>query len=360
MKGKTLFTLFLGSRLAGLGTAVGLAAMLVAVLVFGFHKVSAARASSSGTQTPTQMVQLPAAAKTTLTVATSPDFWPMEYMSGTQIVGHDIDLMNAIATKLSVTVSFTGVAFGDIIAGLVAREYDAAISSLSVTPERDELIDFTLPYVTFMGDDDVAIGLPQGNNALRHQLNEALWQLRTEGTLGTIVANIAADVPEGQPSLPDWPVISPTTESVLVYTDTKQSTTVIRIPRGAVTETTLLAYAAVNTATAPSGFMFAGRAFELDAYQNGMMSPGFTFSVPVTVTMHYSETDLVGMSETTLRLFYRDDNTSRWEDVTTTCVPPSVYDRQPDENSLTIPICHLSKFALFGQHRMYLPLVLGN
>jgi hypothetical protein len=359
MMRKTLFTHFPRSRLAGLGTALGLAVILVAALVLGSQWVRDASANSLGVQPSAQMVEQPLA-KTALTVATSPDFPPMEYFSGTQIVGHDIDVMNAIAAKLGVTVSYTEVAFGDIIARLVAGEYDAAISTLTETPGRDELIDFTLPYVTFAGNENIAIGVQQGNNALRHQLNEALWQLRTEGTLATIVANIAVDEPEWQPSLPDWPIVSPTTESVLVYTDTQQNATVIHIPRGAVTETTLLAYAAAGTATTPSGFAFAGRAFELDAYQNGMVSPGFAFNVPVTVTMHYSETDLVGMNETALRLFYWNEDTSQWEDVATTCTPPSTYERYPNDNALTIAICHLSKFALFGQYGAYLPLVMGN
>jgi hypothetical protein len=356
---KTLFTLFHRSRLAGLGTAVGLAIILVAVLMLGSQWVSDASAGPSTASTSAQMVGQ-SLTKTALTVATSPDFPPMEYLSGTQIVGHDIDVMNAIAAKLSVTVSYTEVAFGDIIARLAAGEFDAAISTLTEAPGRDELIDFTLPYVTFTGDNSIAIGVQQGDSALRHQLNEALWQLRAEGTLGTIVADIAADEPEWQPSLPDWPIVSPTAESVLVYTDTQQNATVVHVPRAAVTETTLLVYVAAGTATAPSGYAFAGRAFELDAYQNGMVSPGFAFNVPVTVTMHYSETALAGMNETALRLFYWNEGTSQWEDVATTCTPPSFYERDPIDNALTIALCHLSKFALFGQYGTYLPLVMGN
>ena len=360
MKGIVNIQFFRQSRVVGLSTAMGLASVLVATLLMGSQQVSDARANSSAAQSSTQMIRRPTTPGATLVVATSPDYWPMEYISGTQIVGHDIDVMNSIAAKISVTVIYTEVAFGDIITGLVAGGYDAAISTLSVTPWRDEQIDFTLPYVTFAGDDNIAIAVQQGSSVLRYQMNEALLQLRTEGTLGTIVAQIAADVPEWQPREPDWPYISPNDESVFVYTDTKQCSTAIHIPRGAVSETTVLAYTAANTATAPSGFVFASRAFELDAYRNGMVSPGFTFNVPVTVTMHYSETDLAGLDETTLRVFYWNSSTSQWEDVATTCTPHSAYDRHPNENWLAITICHLSKFALFGQHRMYLPLVLGN
>jgi hypothetical protein len=219
-------------------------------------------------------------------------------------------------------------------------------------------MDFTLPYVTFAGDDNVAVVVQQGNDLLRQQINEALWALRADGTLATIVANIAADVPESEATLPDWPDIPPDSESTLVYTDTNQCATVIQIPSGAVTETVLLVYSAANTATAPSGFVFAGQAFNLEAYQDGLLAPGFTFSAPVTVTIHYTETDLAGMDEATLILNYWDDDTNEWRDAATTCTPHSIYDRRPDENWLAVPICHLSMFALFGEHRIYLPLVL--
>ena len=55
-----------------------------------------------------------------LLIATSADYWPMEYISGTQIVGHDIDLMNAIAVEMSATVVYTDVAFSEILNGLIA------------------------------------------------------------------------------------------------------------------------------------------------------------------------------------------------------------------------------------------------
>jgi hypothetical protein len=358
MKRMTIFQLRPKSRMAELGTAMGLAAILVVALLLGVQQASEARANSFAPQLSTQMIQLPTAPKTTLIVATSPDYWPMEYISGTQIVGHDIDLMNAIAAKIGVTVVYTSVPdWAHVFQGLIAGKHDVVISSVSITPDRDEVIDYTFPYVT-LGNDNIAIAVQQGNDVLRRQINEALWQLRTEGTLGTIVAHIAADVPAWQPRLPDWPYIPPDTESTLVYTNTKQCSTVIQLPR--VTETILLAYTAVNTATAPSGFAFASHAFGLEAYQNGVFASGFTFSVPVTVTIHYTETDLVGMDKTTLRLYYWDTNTSKWEDAATTCMPHSAYDRHPNENWLAVAICHLSKFAMFGQHRIYLPLVMRN
>jgi hypothetical protein len=146
------------------------------------------------------------------------------------------------------------------------------------------------------------------------------------------------------------------TGSTLVYTDTQALPTTVQIPASAVTETTLLVYTPVETATTPSGFAFTGRAFELDAYRDGVLLSGFTFSVPVTITLHYTSTDVVAMDVTNLRLEYWNNGTGKWEDAA--C---GSYDRHPTENWLAVPVCHLSRFALFGeQHRIYLPLVLRN
>ena len=360
MKCITIIASLLTSQIAGLGTAIGLASALVIALLLGAQPASEAHAHSPIPQFPSQRVQLPTAPNTSLLVGISPDYWPMEYISDTQIVGHDVDLMNAVAAEMSVTVVYTDVVWDRILTGLVEGKYDAVISTLSVTPDRDEMIDFTLPYVTFVGNDDIAIAVEPGNNMLRSQINEALWQLRAEGTLGAIVADIAADVPAWEPRLPDWPYIPPDTESTLVYTHTKGNSTLIQVPAGAVTETTLLAYTAVNTVAAPSGFAPAGHAFDLEAYQTGVLASGFTFSVPVTVAIRYTETNLVGIDEATLRLAFLNSSTSKWEDAATTCMPHTAYDRQPNENWLTVRICHLSTYALYGQNRIYLPLVLQS
>lgn len=118
------------------------------------------------------------------------------------------------------------------------------------------------------------------------------------------------------------------------------------------TESTTLVYTPVDTATALSGFSFAGHAFDLDAYRNGTLLPGFTFSGSVTVTLHYSDADVAGLDEDSLVLEYW--NGSAWVDAA--C---GDYDRHPGENWLAVPICHLSRFALFERtYTVYLPLLL--
>jgi parallel beta-helix repeat protein len=149
------------------------------------------------------------------------------------------------------------------------------------------------------------------------------------------------------------PSVPPDIESTLVYTDTQGNPTVIQVPTEAVTETTTLIYVPMGAVTAPSGFAFAGSAFDLDAYQDGSLLSSFVFRIPVTITLYYAEADVAGLDEDSLVLQYW--NGSVWVDAA--C---GNYDRHPDENWLAVPICHLSRFALFGKYTVYLPLVLRN
>lgn len=154
--------------------------------------------------------------------------------------------------------------------------------------------------------------------------------------------------------------VTPTSGGTLTYTDSQGNPTSVTVPTGAVTDTTILLYTAVPTITGstPSGFSFAGHAFSLDAYQNGALQSPFTFSTPIIVKVTYSDADVSGMVETALKLNYW--NGSNWMDAAATCAPPSTYTYNPAENWFSLPICHLTDFAVMGEtgYKIYLPLVL--
>jgi polar amino acid transport system substrate-binding protein len=87
-------------------------------------------------------------ASETVVVATDATWPPMEYVDeDREIVGYDIDLMRAIAERGGFEVEFRNVAWDGIFAGLAAGEYDAVISSVTITPEREEQYDFSDPYI---------------------------------------------------------------------------------------------------------------------------------------------------------------------------------------------------------------------
>ncbi|HQI00410.1 MAG TPA: basic amino acid ABC transporter substrate-binding protein [Deltaproteobacteria bacterium] len=93
--------------------------------------------------------QASAQAKRTITVATDATWPPMEMVDANKnIVGFDIDYMNAIAKEAGFNVVFKNTAWDGIFAGLPAGKYDAVISSVTITDERKKELDFSDPYTS--------------------------------------------------------------------------------------------------------------------------------------------------------------------------------------------------------------------
>lgn len=83
-----------------------------------------------------------------IVVATDATWPPMEFVNeDKEIVGYDIDLMRAVAERGGFEVEFRNVAWDGIFAGLAAGEYDAVISSVTITDERKADYDFSEPYI---------------------------------------------------------------------------------------------------------------------------------------------------------------------------------------------------------------------
>lgn len=84
---------------------------------------------------------------TKIVVASDATWPPMEYMDGDKMIGFDIDLMNAIAKEAGFEVEIKNTAWDGIFAGLANDSYDAVISSVTITEERQKKFDFSTPYV---------------------------------------------------------------------------------------------------------------------------------------------------------------------------------------------------------------------
>jgi polar amino acid transport system substrate-binding protein len=90
----------------------------------------------------------PTGGKLNIVIATDATWPPMEMVDESkEIVGFDIDLMKAAAEKGGFTVEFQNTAWDGIFAGLAAGEYDAVMSSVTITEERKGTMDFSVPYI---------------------------------------------------------------------------------------------------------------------------------------------------------------------------------------------------------------------
>jgi polar amino acid transport system substrate-binding protein len=81
-------------------------------------------------------------------VATDATWPPFEVVDeGTkEIIGFDIDLMNAIAERGGFEVEYINVGWDALLAGMAQCQYDAAISAMTITEERKQSFNFSEPY----------------------------------------------------------------------------------------------------------------------------------------------------------------------------------------------------------------------
>ena len=116
----------------------------------------------------------------TLLVATSADNPPYEQMSNGEIVGFDIDLMRAIGKELGKEVEFKNTEFNGIIASLASNNVDMAIAAISITDQRKEKVDFSVPYT----DANIALLFRKDSNFQSEQ--DLKKSMRVGSQLGTI------------------------------------------------------------------------------------------------------------------------------------------------------------------------------
>lgn len=77
-----------------------------------------------------------------IVVATDDTYPPLEYNENGKIVGYDIDLMTEVASRFGVKAQFVSSKWDGLLSGLSARQYDAVISSMNITPERQKQANF--------------------------------------------------------------------------------------------------------------------------------------------------------------------------------------------------------------------------
>ena len=123
----------------------------------------------------------------------------------------------------------------------------------------------------------------------------------------------------------------------------------LTVPPHAVTETTRFQFREMSQTeiiSGPPGLMWAHRAFELTAYRFGEVHQ---FWQPITITIHYSDTDVIGLKRETLRLWSRNGEGEPWAMLGE---PVRVM-----SGTLSFTTTHFTEFALFaeGAHRLYLP-----
>lgn len=86
----------------------------------------------------------------TLIMGSSIDFAPYEYYDDAtgEIVGIDVEIVQAVAEKMGCEVEIVDMQFDSIIAAVVSGKVDFGMSGFTITEERKESVDFSIPYTT--------------------------------------------------------------------------------------------------------------------------------------------------------------------------------------------------------------------
>lgn len=128
------------SLLTGLAAA---AAISVTLAGCGSNSLSNTPSAAS-TALPTVSVNSALASKVpdkiktagVIQIGTDATYAPNEYMSGTDVIGFDVDLFNAVAAELGLKTKWNPAGFDTILIGVKAGKYDVGVSSFTVNTDR--------------------------------------------------------------------------------------------------------------------------------------------------------------------------------------------------------------------------------
>ncbi|MCF7869657.1 MAG: ABC transporter substrate-binding protein/permease [Candidatus Omnitrophica bacterium] len=85
--------------------------------------------------------------KDIFTVALTGKYPPFSFYSQEgKLVGFDVDVADKIADYLDHELKIVTTEWDGILAGLLAKKYDAIVGSMAITPQRKKSVDFSLPY----------------------------------------------------------------------------------------------------------------------------------------------------------------------------------------------------------------------
>lgn len=122
--------------------------------------------------------------ETTLTVGVINNFPPFEYVEDGKLTGFDVELVEAIAKEEGLEVEWRQMGFDGLIPALQANQISCAVSDISVTADRKEVVDFTDSYY----EDGYSVAVKEGSPVRSLDDLKGKTIVATQGTQGVTVA----------------------------------------------------------------------------------------------------------------------------------------------------------------------------
>ncbi len=139
----------MASKAALIATIVVIIVIIAGIAAYYAVNKSKQQTTQSKTQSPAPITtQSTTKQKKCLRVGTSPDFPPFEYIAKNgSIVGFDMDLIKLVAHKAGYScVKIISMDFDALIPALQQGKIDVIAAGMTITPEREKVVAFTIPY----------------------------------------------------------------------------------------------------------------------------------------------------------------------------------------------------------------------
>jgi polar amino acid transport system substrate-binding protein len=136
-----------------------------------------------------------------LLVGTDTPYPPFEIGQPPNITGYDIEVVNAVAQKLGLDVTYQDTSFDTIFRDLSQGKFDLVVAATTITPEREQKVDFSDPYYAA---DQALVVVPGSDIRTVEDLTGATVGAQ-DGTTGEEYANDETDASDvrGFPEGPD-------------------------------------------------------------------------------------------------------------------------------------------------------------
>ena len=136
-----------------------------------------------------------------LLVGTDTPFPPFEIGQPPDISGYDIDVVNEVAEKLGVEVTYQDTSFDTIFRDVAQGKFDMAVAATTITPERQKTVSFSDPYY----EAEQALMVAPGSDIATVEDLGGVIVGAQDGTTGEAYANDETDASEvrGFPEGPD-------------------------------------------------------------------------------------------------------------------------------------------------------------
>jgi ABC-type amino acid transport substrate-binding protein len=127
----------------------GFAGVLTLAAALALTAASCAKSSNTGsgaTPSGTTSAALTVISAGKLTIGSCLDYKPFEYYQGNTLTGFDVEIMDAIAQKLGLQPVWVKANFNTIFTALAAGKFDTVAAASTITPLRQQTVDFSNPY----------------------------------------------------------------------------------------------------------------------------------------------------------------------------------------------------------------------